>query len=228
MRLFDFCDMENISNKNTRENTKYPNLRDEAPPIVYHPYVQAIDSMPQMHFEIRTRGDAEALIPSVRALVASVDNRLPLFDVKTQTQQIDELLSQERLFAKLVGFFAVLALLLVCVGLYGVMAYAVALRTSEIGIRMALGAQPGNILAMVLREMLALVGIGVALGVAASCATAKLVAHQVAGLLYGLNITDAVSIFFAVVLIVAVALSAGFIPARRASKVDPMVALRNE
>jgi predicted permease len=210
------------------ENTKYPNLRDEAPPIVYHPYVQAIDSMPQMHFEIRTRGDAEALIPSVRALVASVDNRLPLFDVKTQTQQIDELLSQERLFAKLVGFFAVLALLLVCVGLYGVMAYAVALRTSEIGIRMALGAQPGNILAMVLREMLALVGIGVALGVAASCATAKLVAHQVAGLLYGLNITDAVSIFFAVVLIVAVALSAGFIPARRASKVDPMVALRNE
>ena len=210
------------------EDTKYSSLRRDVPPTVYHPYVQDIDSMPQMHFEVRTQGDAAALIPSVRAAVASIDNRLPLFDVKTQTQQIDELLSQERLFAKLTGFFAVLALLLVCVGLYGVMGYAVARRTSEIGIRMALGAQRVNILAMVLREMILLVGAGVAIGIATSFATAKLASHQVSGLLYGLTVTDTASILFAIALLAAVALAACYIPARRATRIDPVSAMRCE
>lgn len=209
-------------------DARYTSLRGDIPPTVYYPYVQQIDSMPQVHFEVRTQGDAKALIPSVRAVVASIDNRLPLFDVQTQTQEIDDLLYQERLFAKLVGFFATLALALVCVGLYGVMSYSVARRTSEIGIRMALGAQHRNILGMVLRETMLLVGVGVVLGVIASFAAARIASHQVAGLLYGLKVTDTASIWVAIAFIVVVAAAASFVPVRRAMRVDPMVALRHE
>lgn len=209
-------------------DAKYMSLRHDIPPTVYYPYVQQMDSMPQMHFEVRTVGDAGALIPSVRQIVASIDNRLPLFGVETQTQQIDDLLYQERLFAKLVGFFAALALALVCVGLYGVMSCGVARRTSEIGIRMALGAQKGNILGMVLRETLFLVGIGVVLGAIASFAAAKIASHQVAGLLYGLKVIDTASIWLAIAFIAVVAAAASFVPVRRAMRVDPMVALRHE
>jgi predicted permease len=210
------------------QDAKYNSLRRETSPVVYHPYVQDMDSMPHMHFEVRTFGDATALIPAVRQAVRAIDGRLPLFDVLTQTQQIDELLLQERLFAKLTGFFGALALILVCVGLYGIMSYAVARRTNEIGIRMALGARRGNILGMVLREVLLLVGIGVALGIAGSLATARLAEATVSGLLFGLKINDAMVIVFAAVVLVAVAALAGWLPARRASRVDPMVALRYE
>ena len=209
-------------------DVKYASLRRDVPPTVYHPYVQDIDSMPQMHFEIRTKGDATALIPAVREVVASIDNRLPLFDVATQTQQIDELLYQERLFAKLTGFFAGLALVLVCVGLYGVTSYTVTCRTSEIGVRRALGAQRGNILAMVARDILSLTGVGVVIGVGASVAIAKLASHEVAGLLYGIKVDDVASIVAAGVFIAVIAALAGLVPARRASLVDPMVALRHE
>jgi predicted permease len=210
------------------QDAKYNSLRRETPPVVYHPYVQDMDSMPHMHFEVRTYGDARALIPAVRQAVRSIDGGLPLFDVLTQTQQIDELLLQERLFARLTAFFGALALILVCVGLYGIMSYAVARRTSEIGIRMALGARRGNILGMVLREVLFLVGIGVVLGIAGSFATARLAEATVSGLLFGLKINDAKVIVFAAVVLVAVATLAGLVPARRASHVDPIVALRYE
>jgi predicted permease len=210
------------------QDAKYTSLRRETSPVVYHPYVQDIDSMPHMHFEVRTGGDAMALIPSIRQIVGSIDSRLPLFDVRTQTQQIDELLLQERLFARLTGFFGTLALILVCIGLYGVMSYALARRTNEIGLRMALGAQRGDILRMVLREVLLLVGMGVALGIAGSFVTARLAEAAISGLLFGLKITDATVIGFAAVVLVAIATLAGFLPARRASRVDPMVALRYE
>jgi predicted permease len=210
------------------QDAKYTSLRRETSPVVYHPYVQDMDSMPHMHFEVRTAGDASALIPGVRQAVRSIDSSLPLFDVLTQTQQIDELLLQERLFAKLTGFFGALALILVCVGLYGIMSYAVARRTNEIGIRMALGAQRGNILGMVLREILLLVGTGVVLGIAGSFAAARVAEATVSGLLFGLKINDATVIVFATVVLVAVATLAGWVPARRASRVDPMVALRYE
>jgi predicted permease len=210
------------------QDAKYTSLRRETSPVVYHPYVQDMDSMPHMHFEVRTAGDASALIPAVRQAVRSIDSSLPLFDVLTQTQQIDELLLQERLFAKLTGFFGALALILVCVGLYGIMSYAVARRTNEIGIRVALGAQRGNILGMVLREILLLVGTGVVLGIAGSFAAARVAEATVSGLLFGLKINDATVIVFAAVVLVAVAILAGWVPARRASRVDPMVALRYE
>jgi predicted permease len=210
------------------QDAKYSSLRREMAPVVYHPYLQDMDSMPHMHFEVRTAGDATALIPAIRQAVRSIDSRLPLFDVRTQTQQIDELLLQERLFARLTGFFGALALILVCVGLYGIMSYAVARRTNEIGIRMALGARRWNILGMVLHEVLLLVGIGVALGIAMSFAMARLAEAAVSGLLFGLKITDAAVFVIATVVLVAVATLAGWAPARRASRVDPMVALRYE
>jgi predicted permease len=210
------------------QDARYTNLRRDIAPVVYHPFVQNVLTMPHMHFEVRTAGDATALIPAVRQVISSIDKQIPLFDVRTQTQQIDELLLQERLFAKLTGFFAALALVLVCVGLYGIMSYAVSRRTSEIGIRMALGAQRGNILGMVLREVLLLIALGVTLGTCGSFVTAKYADSVVSGLLFGLKITDLSAVAFAAGTIVAVAILAGFVPARRASKVDPMVALRYE
>ena len=209
-------------------DAKYDSLRGEVSPTVYHPFVQTLDTMRHMHFEVRTSGDAKALIPEVRRVVANIDKRLPLFDVLTQQQQIDALLLQERLFAKLTAAFGVLALVLVCVGLYGIMSYALTRRTNEIGIRMALGAQRGDILGMVLREVFALTGIGVALGIGASYVTAKLAASTVSGLLFGLKITDVSAIVIAALVMVGVAITAGIGPARRASRIDPIVALREE
>jgi predicted permease len=205
-------------------DAKYTSLRRDIPPTVYYPYVQQIDGMPQMHFEMRTAGDASALIPSVRQVVASIDNRLPLFDVRTQTQQIDDLLYQERLFAKLVGFFATLALALVCVGLYGVMSYSVARRTSEIGIRMALGANRSNVLNMVLRGAFLQVGSGLCIGTPLAILCGHYLAHQ----LYGVGRFDPLLLGGAIVVLSVCALLAGFLPAHRAASIEPVEALRSE
>jgi predicted permease len=205
-------------------DAKYTSLRRDIPPTVYYPYVQQMDSMPQMHFEMRTAGDASALISSVRQVVASIDNRLPLFDVRTQTQQIDDLLYQERLFAKLVGFFATLALALVCVGLYGVMSYSVARRTSEIGIRMALGANRSNVLNMVLRGAFLQVGIGLCIGTPLAILCGRYLAHQ----LYGVGRFDPLVLGGATVVLSVCALLAGFLPAHRAASIEPVEALRSE
>ncbi|SPE38749.1 membrane hypothetical protein [Candidatus Sulfopaludibacter sp. SbA6] len=150
-----------------------------------------------MHFEVRTAADPHALIADVRRALASLDRNVPLFDVKTQTEQIDELLLQERLFAKLSGFFGLLALALACVGLYGILSYAVARRTDELGIRMALGAQPRDIVTMILRETLQVVTAGLALGIAASLAAAHLAASVISDLLCGMKAGDSTSVAIA-------------------------------
>jgi ABC-type antimicrobial peptide transport system permease subunit len=177
-----------------------------------------------MYFEVRTAGDPTLLIPSVRRAVAEVDSSLALSDVKTQNQQIDEALVQEKLIARLASFFGGLALALAAIGLYGTLAYTVGRRTSEIGIRVALGASGKQILKMVLREAFALVLIGVLLGLPMALAAGRLVASQ----LYGLKTSDPLTLSAAIGLLVAVASLAAYLPARRASKVDPMVALRYE
>lgn len=173
---------------------------------------------------MRTSGNASAAAASVREAVREVDSNLPLFGVTTQSEQADESLTQERLFATLSSFFGVLALLLACIGLYGVMSYGVARRTNEIGIRMALGASAPRVTLMVMRETMLVVVTGVVIGLAAAVATTRLIA----AMLFGLAPTDPLTISFAVLVMICVAALAGYLPARRAAKVDPMVALRYE
>src|SRR5262249_22685129 len=148
------------------KDAKYTRQRDEIPPTVYIPWRQDLRAMGGVTFELRTAGDPNAAVAAVRQAVREVDGNLPLNNVKTQVEQIGETLRMERLFAKLVTLFGLLAQQLASIGLYGVMAYSVSQRTNEIGIRMALGADQRDVLKMVLRQGMALTMIGVALGLA--------------------------------------------------------------
>jgi ABC-type antimicrobial peptide transport system permease subunit len=177
-----------------------------------------------MMVEIRTAGEPGSVLSQVRAVVASVDRDLPLVEVRTMTEQIKATMSDERIFAQLTSGFGILALVLACIGIYGIMAYTVARRTSEIGIRMALGAQAGQVLGMVLREASWIAVAGVALGV---CGTLWLV-RFLSAMLYGLKPWDPLTLTGAAALLIVIALLAGLGPARRASRVDPMSALRHE
>ena len=203
-------------------DAKYTDMRSQTEPTVYLPYLQSIPR--QATFIVRTSGDPGAMTGPIRDAVREVDSNLPMFEVKTQSQQSDESLTQERLFATLSSFFGVLALLLACIGLYGVMSYGVARRTNEIGIRMALGASSTRVTQMVMRETMLVVGIGLVIGLGAAVATTRLVA----AMLFGLAATDPLTISFAVILMIGVATLAGYLPARRAARVDPMIALRYE
>jgi predicted permease len=209
------------------KDAKYYSLRNPPPATVYHAYQQG-ESSSWMHFEVRTAADPHLLIPDVRRALASLDRNVPLFDVKTQTEQIDELLLQERLFAKLSSFFGLLALALACVGLYGILSYTVARRTGELGIRMALGAQRGDIVGLILRETLLVVTASLAIGIPASLATGRLASSLISDLLYGLKAEDVTSVAIAAIVLLVVAVFAGLLPALRASRIDPMAAVRLE
>jgi len=203
-------------------NIKYMILDQKYDAAIYYPYSQ--QEWPRMSFAVRTRGDPHALIPALRALVASVDRNIPVSDLGTQEETIAESLSQQRLFARLSTFFGLLALLLVCVALYGLVGYSVAQRTHEIGIRMALGAEPARVLRMIVRESLVLVFCGGAVGVAAALATTRLLRS----FLFGVKPGDPATVIASFVMMVAVSAIATYLPARRAMRVDPMVALRYE
>lgn len=204
------------------KDAKYTGARDDTEPTIYLPYLQSIPKWAT--FIVRTNGNPISMIASIRESMHEIDNNLPLFDIKTQNQQAEESLSQERLFATLSSFFGILALLLACIGLYGVMSYGVARRTNEIGIRMALGASAPRVTRMVMRETMWVVLLGVAIGIGAALAGTRLIASS----LFGLAPTDPISIAIAVLTMITVATVAGYLPARRAAKVDPMVALRYE
>ncbi|MCI0389447.1 MAG: ABC transporter permease [Acidobacteria bacterium] len=205
------------------KDAKFQSLRQENQRLVYLAHLQG-PPWRLMTFALRTAGDPAGLIAAVRHEVRAAGEDIPMTHVKTLVAQIDESLAQERLVASLSGFFGLLALLLSCVGLYGIMAYTVARRTREIGIRLALGAQPGNVLWLVMRETLLLVLIGVATGLPAALATTRLIST----LLFELTANDPLTIALATSLLIAVAALAGYLPARRAARVDPMVVLRQE
>jgi predicted permease len=202
---------------------RHKSLRVAHEPSVYLPLFQAgKPHMPTLF--VRADGGAAALVPAVRQEFQALDGELPVFNVKTMTRQVGETLARERLLATLSGLFAALAALLAAIGLHAVIAQAVVRRTREIGIRMALGARPGGVAWLVLREALGLVGVGVVLGLAAAWALARLLST----LLFGLTPADPASLLLAVALMLAVGALAGYAPARRAALLDPTRALRYE
>jgi predicted permease len=207
-------------------DAKYDEIRTPVPPTLYLPYLQVdnADDGGHMSFELKTAANVPSITAEIREAVRSVDKDLPLLDVRTQTQQIEATLSQERVFATLTSGFGVLALILASIGIYGIMAYTVSRRTHEIGIRMALGARSTAVLAMVVRETLLLALIGIVFGLAAAAALTRLAASM----LYELKPTDPLTFGSAALLLLVIALAAGFTPARRAASVDPMHALRHE
>jgi ABC-type antimicrobial peptide transport system permease subunit len=168
--------------------------------------------------------DTQALLPLLRQAVGAIDRNLPILDVRTQNEQIASRMQNERNFADLTAAFGVLALVLAAIGIYGIMAYAVSRRTNEIGIRMALGAEPRRVLAMVLREATCLAAIGVAAGVCVALTMGRLIAS----LLYGLRSWDPTTFVVSAALLIAVAIAASWLPARRAAGMNPMRALRRE
>jgi predicted permease len=203
-------------------DVKFRNLREQATPMAYIPLFQSPES--GVTFEIRTAMDPANAMTAVLQAVKATDGRLPVFGVKTLSEQLDDSLIEERLVASLSGMFGVLAMVLACVGLYGLMAYAVNLRIGEIGLRIALGAKRVQIAIMILRETLVLVVLGLVIGIPSALGASRLIQSE----LYGLKPNDPITILIASLVLTGIAAVAGYLPARRAMRIDPMVALRYE
>jgi predicted permease len=204
------------------QDAKYISLRERPRAAAYYPYTQHI----QYYYDLGVRysGDPRAIISEVRQAVGEIDRRLPVAYQSTLSEKVGNSVAGQSLVANLSTFFALLAAFLACIGVYGLMSYAVARRTSEIGVRMALGAARSNVLWMVLRESLILVAAGMGIGLAAGFAASQLVSKM----LFGIRPTDSLSAIGAAIALGIFTLLAGYLPARRAAKVDPLVALRCE
>jgi predicted permease len=200
-------------------NTKYANVVRAIRPMAYVPLARGAAS-----FELRTGLNPSTLIPSVRQIANRLDRNLPLFDIRTQTESVEHLLMQQRVLARLASFFGLLALALTCIGLYGLLSYEVARRTREIGIRMALGAERGDVLRGVGQRGIRVTLVGLAAGIAGSLVLTRFLSS----LLFGVSAYDLQTFVVVALILIAVALLASYLPARRATKVDPMVALRYE
>ncbi|MFL6301024.1 MAG: ABC transporter permease [Terriglobales bacterium] len=205
-------------------DVRHQSLEKPIPPMFYRPISQTDEALGLMQIAIRTAVNPDAMTETARAEIKSFNSGLPISSIKTMDYLVDSTISNEITIAKLSTFFGALALALACIGLYGVMAYTVAGRTREIGVRMALGAQRGNVLTLVMRESMLLVGVGICIGVPLAILCTRLINSM----LFGLQNTDPLSLVVVVAILAAVGVLASMIPARRATKVDPMVALRYE
>jgi putative ABC transport system permease protein len=204
------------------KDSKYRSLAEKPEPFLYLPLAQKYE--PYMTLLARTASQPMSLLPSVRRAVHTLDPRLPIADVTTMSEEVELSLGEQRMMLTLAGVFGLLALVLAAVGIYGAISYAVAQRTHEIGIRMALGGQKGDVLQLVIGQGMTLASIGIGAGVAG----ALLLTRFLSGLLYGVKAADPLTFITVSLILTGVALLACYIPARRATKVDPMVALRHE
>jgi predicted permease len=202
---------------------KYRSIDEEPIPMAWYMYAQ-IPVIAKMNVELRVEGEPLAILPAVRKVMQEIDPDLPLIQPMTQRAQFDTTISQQLLFARLAGFFAGLAILLIATGLYSTLAYHVNNRTIEIGVRMAVGAQRNQVVWMVLRGSLVLTAIGVALGLPLAILTGR----ALSSVLYGMKPNDAPTMLFAVLGVAVVAVAASMIPARRAAGIDPLKALRSD
>jgi predicted permease len=204
-------------------DTRYEGLRTEVPYELYIPHRQ-MEFQVGMTAYVRAAGDPEQLFTTLRNAVREVDSNVPVYRMRTLDQQLDKSLMSERLLASLSSVFGAIATLLAAIGLYGVMAYMVARRTREIGIRMALGASGGSVVWLVMREVMLLAAIGMAIGLTGAFGVTRLIQTQ----LFGILPTDAATMIAGALGIAGVAALAGYLPARRATTIDPMIALRWE
>lgn len=205
------------------KNQKYRSMDEEPIPMAWWCYQQA-PGEGELNVEMRVRGNALAILPSVQKVVAQMDPNVPLIKPVLQRKQFEETISQQVMFARLAGFFGLLAVILVATGLYGTLAYRVSMRTAEIGVRMAVGARRGQVVWMILKDSAVITAIGVAIGIP----LAMLVGRALTSSLYGVKPLDAVSYMLAVAAVAAVALAASAVPSARAAGVDPMTALRTD
>jgi putative ABC transport system permease protein len=207
-------------------DVKHASLDADAGWELYVPYQQKPLNI--MSLVVRTAGDPTRLTSSVRQAILDVDPGQPIYDVKTMDQVVSDSLSQPRLYSVLLGIFAAVALILAGVGIYGVMNHTVSQRVHEIGIRMALGAQRGDILKMIVGQGMGMALLGVALGLVAALLSTIIAKQFIADLLFEVGVRDLTTFAVAPILLAIIAFLSIYIPARRATKVDPMIALRYE
>ncbi len=202
---------------------KYRSIEETPIPMAWYPYTQDQD-IGAMTIEMRVHGHPLAILPAVHKVVHQIDPNLPLIQPATQRAQFEETISRQLLFARLAGFFGLLAIVLVATGLYGTLTYRVTRRSVEIGVRMAVGSPRGQVIWMILKDSLLLTAIGIAIGTP----LAMFAAQMLASVLYGVKASDALSYVAAVLGVSLIALIASAIPARRAASIDPLTALRTE
>jgi ABC-type antimicrobial peptide transport system permease subunit len=206
-------------------NAHYGRLKDNIRPVIYIPYNQGgYPRVQQMVYAVRTTGNPLAVAKTVLEIVRQADSRISLTNVRTQSAEIEQTMNQEIVFARLCTGFAILALVIASVGLYGTMAYAVARRTTEIGIRMALGAQRGAVMRMILRQVLMLTAVGLGIGLPTALTASKLVES----FLFGIKANDPLALMLSVAVLSCATMAAGYVPARKASHIDPITAIRYE
>ena len=205
------------------KDSKYRSVDEEPIPMAYYPYTQ-VSGVSHLEVEVRTRGAATALWNSIATAVRALDPNLPLENPMTQDAVFESSYSQQRMFSRLSAFFGVLAAILVAIGLYGTLAYRLARRTSEIGVRIALGARPSQVLRMLVRENLLVTGIGLACGLLIALVSAGMMQSM----LFGLQPRDPVTFSIAFFMVTLVSLAASFLPARQAASIAPIRALRTE
>jgi ABC-type antimicrobial peptide transport system permease subunit len=205
------------------KDSKYTSVSERPRAMAYYPYHQT-KGLPHLEVEVRVAGNPTAMLPSIREAVRTLDPNLPLENPMAQQEVFNDSYATERMFSRLSSFFGLLAAFLVAIGLYGTLAFRVSRRTSEIGVRMALGAARGRVLWMLLRESL----VVTALGLAAGLPIALLSAGVMQSLLYGLQPRDPLTFIASFAVVVLVTVAASFLPARQAAAIEPMVALRTE